>query len=142
MLSEKTKLVLSIVRRVKLNTPGLLVLHIFEILFVYDTPIIIVENDIAFKAFFRILMKREERGGNDKLPTARWYRKRVRSNLPEKDCKRYLVSSIPNIGDILATNLLNHFGTVTNIANATIEELKTVPKIGRKKAKLIYEIFH
>ena len=66
----------------------------------------------------------------------------MRSNLPEKDCKRYLVSSIPNIGDILATNLLNHFGTVTNIANATIEELKTVPKIGRKKAKLIYEIFH
>lgn len=113
-----------------------------EILYVYDTPIIIAENDKAFKAFFRILIKREMRGLNDKLPTARWYRKRARTDLPVKDWKRYLLSSIPSIGELLATNLLKHFDTIYDIANASIKELQQVPKIGRKKAELIHQIFH
>lgn len=113
-----------------------------EILYVYDTPIIVAENDTAFRAFFRILIKREMEGLNDKLPTARWYRKRARSDLPVKDWKRYLLSSIPSIGEILATSLLKHFETVSDIANASTKELQEVPKIGRKKAELIHRIFH
>lgn len=113
-----------------------------EILYVYDTPIIIAENDTAFKAFFRILIKREMNGLNDKFPTARWYRKRAKADLPVKDWKRYLLSSIPSIGEILATYLLKHFETISAIANASTEELQKVPKIGRKKAELIFQIFH
>jgi len=37
---------------------------------VYNTPIIHAESDIAFKAFMRILIKRESSGKNDKLPDA------------------------------------------------------------------------
>lgn len=113
-----------------------------EILYVYDTPIVVTENDTAFKAFFRILIKREMKGLNDKLPSARWYRKRARADLPVKDWKCYLLSSIPSIGEVLATNLLKHFRSVSDIANASAEELQQVPKIGRKKAELIHQIFH
>lgn len=113
-----------------------------EILFVYDTPIIFARDDTAIKSFFKTLVRREAEGSNDKLPTARWYRKRARAELPVKDRKRYLLSSIPQIGEKLAGNLLEHFKTVSAVANAPIEELQRVPKIGAKKAKLIYQIFH
>jgi len=113
-----------------------------EIIYVYNTPIIYVESDIAFKAFMRILGKRESSGLNDKLPDAKWYKKPVKADLPVKDRKKYILSSFPYIGERLAGNLLIHFNTISSIACASIEELKAVPKIGRKKAALIHKMFH
>ncbi|RLF36187.1 MAG: ERCC4-type nuclease, partial [Thermoplasmata archaeon] len=48
----------------------------------------------------------------------------------------------PNVGEVLARNLLNHFGSISRIANAGIEELKLVEGIGDKRARQIYELFH
>jgi ERCC4-type nuclease len=115
---------------------------LLKIIYVYDTPIIVAENNEALRAFFKTLARREETGLNDKLPTARWYRKRPKTDLPVKDRKRYVLSALPLIGETLAKNLLEHFGTISNIANASVEELREVPKIGKKKAETIYEIFH
>ena len=112
-----------------------------EIVYVYNTPIFHAENDTAFKAFMRILTKRESAGKNDKLPAARWYRKPARTSLPVKDRKRYILSALPHIGDRLAENLLLHFETISEIACASVEELQKVPKIGKKKAELIYTMF-
>ncbi|MFB0505035.1 MAG: ERCC4 domain-containing protein [Candidatus Bathyarchaeia archaeon] len=113
-----------------------------EIIYVYNTPIIHAESDTAFKAFMRILAKRESAGMNDKLPEARWYRKPARADLPVKDRKKYILSSLPYIGDRLAENLLLRFSTISAVACATIDELQETPKIGRKKAELIYRMFH
>ena len=113
-----------------------------EILYVYDTPIILAQSDVALRAFFKTLIRREAKGLNDKLPKARWYRKRARADLPIRDRKRYILSSIPSIGELLAKNLLEHFDTISDIVAASIEELQNVPKIGRKKAEIIYEVFH
>jgi ERCC4-type nuclease len=113
-----------------------------EITYVYNTPIIHAESDAAFKSFMRILVKRESSGKNDKLPGARWYRKPARASLPIKDRKKYILSALPNIGDSLAGNLLEYFGTISGIAFASVEELQKVHRIGEKKAQLIYESFH
>jgi len=113
-----------------------------EIIYVYNTPIIHAESDVAFKAFMKILAKRESSGSNDKLPDARWYRKPARADLPIKDRKKYILSSLPYVGDRLAENLLRSFNTISEIACASVEELKKVPKIGKKKADLIYNMFH
>lgn len=113
-----------------------------EIVYVYNTPIIHAESDIAFKAFMRILAKRESAGKHDRLPDARWYRKPARANLPVKDRKKYILSALPYIGDRLAENLLTHFETISEVACASVEELQKVPKIGKKKAELIHSIFH
>ena len=113
-----------------------------EILYTYNTPIIYAESDKAFKAFMKIVAKREERGMNDKLPEAKWYAKPVSGNLPIKNRKRYVLSALPYIGDRLAENLLNHFITIAKVASASTEELQQVPKIGKKKAHVIYELFH
>ena len=113
-----------------------------EIVYVYNTPILHVENDTAFKAFMKILAKREASGMNDKLPSARWYMKPVKAGLPVKDRKTYILSALPYIGNRLAENLLTHFGTIAGVACASVEELQKVPKIGPKKAGLIYKLFH
>ena len=113
-----------------------------EIVYVYNTPIIHAESDLAFKAFMRILIKREAAGRNDRLPDSKWQRKPVRANLPVKDRKKYILDSLPYIGDRLAENLLLHFKTISGVACASIEELQEVPKIGKKKAELIYQLFH
>ena len=114
----------------------------FEIVYVYNTPIIHAESDTAFRAFMRILVKRESKGKNDKLPDARWYRKPVRADLPVKDRKKYILSALPYIGDRIAENLLTHFETISEVACASVEELQKVPKIGKKKAELIHSMFH
>ncbi len=113
-----------------------------EILYVYNTPIIYAENDTAFKAFLRILAKREALGKNDKVPEARWYMKPQKATLPVKDRKKYILTSLPYIGERLAENLLSQFTTIANIASASVEELEKVPKIGKKKAKLIHKLFN
>ena len=113
-----------------------------EILYVYNTPIIHAEDDVALRSFVKILMKREESGSNDRLPEARWYRKPARADLPKKDRKKYILSAIPQIGPCLAENLLLQFKTISSVASASIEELQRVPKIGQKKAKLIHNILH
>lgn len=113
-----------------------------EIVYVYNTPIIHAESDAAFKAFMRTLVRRERAGKNDKLPDARWYRKPARADLPVKDRKMYILSALPYIGNRLAENLLLHFETISQVACASVEELQNVPKIGKRKAELIYNLFH
>ena len=113
-----------------------------EIIYVYNTPIIHVESDIAFRAFMRILIKRESVGKNDKFPDAKWYRKPAKADLPVKDRKKYILSALPYIGNQLASNLLDHFYTISNAACAQVEDLQKVPKIGKKRAELIYKMFH
>ncbi len=113
-----------------------------EIVYVYNTPIIHVESDMAFKSFMKILVKRESSGSNDKCPDAKWYEKPVKADLPVRDRKKYVLSSLPYIGDRLAENLLKHFGTICGVACASVEDLQKVPKIGTKRAELIHAIFH
>jgi ERCC4-type nuclease len=115
---------------------------LLEISFVYETPIVFAENDTALTAFLRILVKREESGANDKLPPPRWYKKQAKLELPTKDRKLYVLDSIPLIGESQAKALLDHFKNIENVARASKEELQQVEKIGKKKAELIYDIFH
>lgn len=111
--------------------------------FVYGIPLVMMENDDAFYAFLVTELKREIDGKNDDVPESRWYRDWRKSpwELPTRDDKRILLSAIPMIGEEHARNLMEHFGTIANVANASIEELQEVPGIGEKRAKRIYDIF-
>jgi len=113
---------------------------LMEISFVYGVPVFFATNDSEMRSFLRTAIKRESEGKNDSGIRAKWYRER--KNLPQKDERIYLLSSIPFIGEKLAQKLLERFGSIARIANASISELKKVELIGDKKAKLIYEIFH
>ncbi|MCD6468814.1 MAG: ERCC4-type nuclease [Thermoplasmata archaeon] len=114
---------------------------LMEITYVYGIPAFFLEDDSAVPTFLRILCKRELSGSNDAFPKPRWFRKKAR-NLPEKEQRIYFLSSLPNVGEVLARNLIEHFGSIAAVANATIEELREVDGVGEKKATQIYEAFH
>ena len=64
--------------------------------------------------------------------------KKPNMNLHEK--QQFIVEGLPNVSAVLAKRLLNHFGSVKNVINATIEDLKEVEGIGDKKAEAIKEV--
>ena len=66
-------------------------------------------------------------------------RKEKRPEEPHK-LLQYIVESFPGVGPSTAVNLLLKFGSIQNIANATLQELYHVEGIGKKKAKEIYNI--
>ena len=52
----------------------------------------------------------------------------------------FIVESLPNIGPVNAKNLLEHFGTVGRIINASEKELQEVEGIGNKTAENIRKV--
>ncbi len=52
--------------------------------------------------------------------------------------QEFIIGNIPGIGPKLAKSLLSHFKSVRNIANAEVEELTKIEKIGKVKAELIH----
>ncbi len=53
-----------------------------------------------------------------------------RSLLSQSELKEYVVSSIPGTGQVVAGNLLCHFGSVEKIMTAKREELMKVDRVG------------
>ena len=54
----------------------------------------------------------------------------------------FVVESLPSIGPKQAVELLDSFKTLKNLVNASEKELKKVSKIGKKKSKLLYDLFN
>ncbi|HEX9341704.1 MAG TPA: ERCC4 domain-containing protein [Thermoplasmata archaeon] len=54
--------------------------------------------------------------------------------------QRFLIEGLPSVGETLARNLLERFGSVRAVFNASEEELKRVPKIGEVKAAEIVRL--
>lgn len=63
-----------------------------------------------------------------------------RSKMSPQQQIMYVVSSLPDLGHTIAENLLEHFGNIQNIANATDVELQTVDKVGKKTAAQIRDV--
>jgi Fanconi anemia group M protein len=60
----------------------------------------------------------------------------------EYDKKVMLLSMLPGIGPMLAKRLLEHFGSIRKVMNASEEELREVDKIGKKKAAILYALIN
>ena len=52
----------------------------------------------------------------------------------------FIIESLPNIGPVNAKNLLQHFGSVEKVINASESELQEVEGIGQKTAKSIRKV--
>jgi len=47
-----------------------------------------------------------------------------------KDAQLNIITGIPNISEVVGNTLLNHFGSIRDICNASIDELKAVHGVG------------
>jgi ERCC4-type nuclease len=75
------------------------------------------------------MMARQEQVG---IPEISLIPKRKAADLP--DMQRRIVEMLPGCGMVMARDLLQYFGTVKRMLNATEEELRSVRGIGAKKA--------
>jgi Fanconi anemia group M protein len=53
-----------------------------------------------------------------------------------------MLGSMPGVGTKLAGELIRHFGSIRGVANAGIDDLVEVRKIGKKKAGAIYRVIN
>lgn len=59
-----------------------------------------------------------------------------------KGALRSALDEIPGIGPTFQKRLLNHFGSVRRMKQASLEELESVKGVGHAKAQAIYEALH
>jgi Fanconi anemia group M protein len=56
------------------------------------------------------------------------------------ELQKYVLCSLPYISDVLATRLLKKFGSLKAVFNASQSQLQKVEGIGKKKAKVIFDV--
>jgi len=101
----------------------------------FGIPIIFTKSPEETAEFIVSLAKREQLAKEREVSPH--YGK---TKMTLKEQMEYVVSSISDIGPVIARNLLEHFQTIENIAKASVEELMRVPKVGRKTAEKIVRI--
>lgn len=101
----------------------------------FGVPIIVCRDEADTVAMIAVIAKREqqEQGRGVAL-----HGRRSALMLPEQ--QEYVVSSISNIGPVVARNLLRHFGSVEAVMKASREELMEVELVGPKTADRIREV--
>jgi ERCC4-type nuclease len=100
----------------------------------YGIPIVYSKNPKDTAGLLVAIAKREKEGN---IPQAALH---PRKPLTMKQKQEYVVSSLPGIELKLAASLLEKFGSVSEVLNATEEQLKKVELIGPKKASEIRKL--
>ncbi|MEA3254773.1 MAG: helix-hairpin-helix domain-containing protein, partial [Candidatus Altiarchaeota archaeon] len=82
-----------------------------------------------------IIAKREQEEENREIPL-----RGERKPLLVEEKQRYVVESLPNVSAVLAKRLLDRFGSVYDVMNASKKELMGVEGIGEGKADEIRRV--
>jgi DNA excision repair protein ERCC-4 len=83
-----------------------------------------------FMLFLKYLHKQLEEGDLIRLP---------KMNVQKSDLKHLQVmtlSTLPSVGEVYATKLIEKFGSIYNVVNATLPQLESV--LGKSRAKKVY----
>ncbi|MGB9719792.1 MAG: ERCC4 domain-containing protein [Candidatus Anstonellales archaeon] len=102
----------------------------------YNATLFFTQNKFRTAELIFAIAKHEQM--IEKKPL-RLFAKRKASTLKEQQIM--LVESLPTIGRKKAEALLEYFGSIKNIAKASVKQLNKVEGIGEKRAKIIFEIF-
>ena len=60
----------------------------------------------------------------------------------KKKRQLYILQGLPGVGPERAEKILTHFGTVANVAHASVTELEALEGVGAKTAQAIYDAVH
>jgi DNA excision repair protein ERCC-4 len=102
---------------------ALLALELWE-----RVPVLTTADKDQTALVLSILWKRQDKGAPE------YGLRHKPKTLSVEQRQRFLVEGLPNVGDTLARNLLERFGTVRAVFNASSTELERVPKIGSVRA--------
>ena len=97
-------------------------------------PVLTTADKDQTALLLSILWKRQERSA------AEYGLRHKPKAMTTEQRQRFLIEGLPSVGETLARNLLERFGSVRAVLNASEEELKRVPKIGEVKAAEIVRL--
>ena len=99
---------------------------------------VILSHNVKDTAEILASMARHEQAEGRRLPSL----KGAARAYTHEQFQEYVIGNLPGVGPKLAKALLKHFGNVKRIANAGIEDLTKIEKIGKKKAQAIHKTFN
>ncbi len=100
----------------------------------FGVHILHTKNPKDSAALLAVMAKREQ-------DTARSYTLHSGKPISEKEQQEFFISSIPNMGLVNARRLLEKFGSVKSVVNATLDEIVAINGIGKKTAERLIEFF-
>jgi ERCC4-type nuclease len=56
--------------------------------------------------------------------------------------QQFIIEGLPQISSVIAKRLLEHFGSIRALSNASEQELQEVPGVGKKIAQDIYQVIN
>jgi len=101
----------------------------------YRVPLLFSENERETAEFIYVIAKRLQLGKNNEVSL-----RKGRPGLTLSEQQRYIVESLPLVGPKTAKRLLERFGSVKGVFNASERELEKLEKLGPKKAKKIIKL--
>lgn len=103
----------------------------------FGVPVLMTKDEMETADLLKVIATREQKKDNKAVA--------VRGEKPQmslKERQQYLIEGLPNVSAVLAKRLLNHFGSVRDIANASEEELMQVSGVGRSIATDIIKVLN
>ncbi|HDM67310.1 MAG TPA: Hef nuclease, partial [Thermoplasmatales archaeon] len=101
----------------------------------YGIPVFFTRNPRETADFLFLVARREQEERQKEVAL------RVKKpSMSLREQQRFIVEGLPNISAVLAERLLEHFGSIRNIINASEEELQEVQGIGPLTASDIYNV--
>jgi len=101
----------------------------------YGVPALFTTNEAETASYIYSIARREQVERKRSV-----YPHAQKSSQTLRERQEYLVSAISEVGPVIARNLLKHFGSVKNIANASADEMTEVERVGPRTAARIREI--
>ncbi|MFC1727840.1 DEAD/DEAH box helicase [Nanoarchaeota archaeon] len=101
----------------------------------YGIPVLRTKNFKDTASLLAVIAKREQN------PDKKYFDPHTeRKPLTLKEQQEYIISALPNVGPVLAKELLKYFGSVRDVMNASADRLTNVEKVGEKKAKGVRDV--
>ncbi len=102
----------------------------------FNVPIIFTKDYKDTAKFLIVLARKFERGRKDFSFRAK------RNGLNMKEQQQFILEGFPGVGASIAKELLKRFKTIKNVINLNTEQFSEIKKLGKKKARFIYEIIN
>lgn len=103
----------------------------------FGIPIITTKDALETADFLHVMARREQR--EDKKAVAV---RGEKTSMSLRERQQFMVEGLPNVSAVIAKRLLDRFGSVRDIVNASDEELQGVDGVGKNIATEILELLN
>jgi ERCC4-type nuclease len=101
--------------------------------------ITVIETDSAQATSEYLTLIYNQENKSQQRPKSSGKQKKITS---DNQAIQYALSVIPGISLNLAETLLQHFGSLPNLCDASLQDLQQIERIGKKRSETIYRILH